>query len=77
MCPCTGKQWLHVSQGPQTEQETMSTFMGNVVLLWGHWDGQQGGTTWLLAVLQLSASFQDQALHYPLRVSEIMQRLFS
>lgn len=59
------------------EQEVMITFTGNVVLLWGHWDGQQGGTTWLLDVLQLSASFQDQALHYLLTMSEILQRLFS
>lgn len=28
-------------------------------------------------VLQLSASFQDQAIHYPLRVSETTQGLFS
>lgn len=55
----------------------MITFTGNVVLLWGHWDAQQGGTTWLLDVLQLSASFQDQALHYLLTMSEILQRLFS
>lgn len=33
MCPCTGKPWLHVSWGAQSEQEVMSTFMGNVALL--------------------------------------------
>lgn len=48
-CPRTGKQWLQVRQGAKTELEVMSTFTDKVILLWGHWGGQQRSspTFWL------------------------------